>query len=346
MRQAITIIAFLLAVGELSAAELQLHSEVRTTGPLVLVSDIAEIHAKDSAEAAELAAIDLMPAPPYGEKRTLRLREVQDLLAVRGVNLGSHRFSGASQVTIQGPHREPQPATRKLKAPPAVRKINTQPIEEATRSAIEGYLNETAGKLGWLIAFDLSEQRAREIAALGDSLEVGGGSAPWTGKQRFLVSADNVDASPIAVTVEISLPPAMVVAQHSLPKGTILRAGDVKLQRGLPTKGEAEVYQSIDDVVGKETTRTVAEGQILDSRTVRRQLLVRRNEVVTLYSRAAGVSVRVTARARDDGAAGDVVTVETLDDRKPMFARVSGPQEVEVFAQALSAAMPNQHATQ
>lgn len=335
-------------------AELQLRDTIHTPGPLVLLGDIADIHAIHSVEAAELAATDLLPAPPAGEKRVLRLREVQDLLAVRGVNLAVHRFSGASQVVVHGPKREPaavpvKPTSSAILSPEprtsVSRKLAKQPIVEASRAAIETYLNEAAGDQGWQIGLTLSDERAERIAQLGKALTVTGGSAPWTGKQQFLINAENSDESPIQLTAEVAIPPAIVVARYSLPKGVILRADDLTLQRGLPTQGEAEVYQSIDDVVGKETTRMVTEGQILDSRSVRRQLLVRRNEIVTLYSRAGGVSVRTTARVRGDGAEGDLVTVETLEDRKPLFARVSGPQEVEIFAQAVSSAEPNQQAT-
>ena len=106
MKQLSTILLLLLSIPATHAAELSLRESVRTHGPLVLLGDIAEIHAKHSVEAAELTAMDLFPAPAAGEKRVLRLREVQDLLAVRGINLAEHRFSGVSQVTIQGPKRE------------------------------------------------------------------------------------------------------------------------------------------------------------------------------------------------------------------------------------------------
>jgi flagella basal body P-ring formation protein FlgA len=349
MKTLSTLISMTMLASGTLGAELQLRDEVRTAGPLVLVGDIAEIHARHSVEAADLAAIDLLPAPPAGEKRVLRLREVQDLMAVRGVNLAAHRFSGASQITIRGCREQPEVPTKlpSASAPRAkmIRKVVKQPIVAKLGGAIESYLNETAGEQGWKIVLDLSDERAAQIAELGDALVITGGTPPWTGKQQFLVAAENTDASAIPMTAQVAVPPAVVVARYSLPKGVILRADDVKLQPGLSTKGEAEVYLAIEDVVGKETTRMITENQILDNRSVRRQLLVRRNEIVTLYSRAAGVSVRTTARVRDDGAEGDLVTVETLQDRKSLFARVSGPQEVEVFAQAVSAAEPTQQAT-
>jgi flagella basal body P-ring formation protein FlgA len=332
----------------LHGAEIQLREDVRAAGPLVLLGEIADVHARHSVESAELATIDLFPAPPPGEYRVLRLRELQDVLAVRGTNLGEHRFSGASQITIRGPHRdEVAPKSRPQPSKPARKAAaDRSVVESRVCAAIEAYLSEKAGDLGWNVAVQISDSRSLEISALGESLAVAGGAEPWSGKQQFEISATNGDDDPIPVVASVELPPAIVVARYSLPKGVLLRADDVKLQHGEPTRGEASVYQSIEEVIGKETVRNIAEGQILDSHSLRRPLLVRRNEIVTVYSQSEGVSVRTTARVRDDGADGDLVTVETLEDRKPFFARVSGPQEVSVFAQAIRAEEPTQHPAQ
>ena len=50
------------------------------------------------------------------------------------------------------------------------------------------------------------------------------------------------------------------------------------------------------------------------------------------------MQVRTTARAREDGSQGDLITVESLTERKPFFARVCGPQEVEVLPDSVRVA--------
>src|SRR6185295_13221205 len=128
------------------------------------------------------------------------------------------------------------------------------------------------------------------------------------------------------------LPPNVVVTTQALARGAIIRRGDVQLQPGQPAEGSVRVYQSLEDVLGKETTQVITVGQILDDSLVQHPLLVRRGDIVTVYARSAGIQVRTTARAREEGAHGELVTVESLADRKTFFARVSGPQEVDVFA--------------
>ncbi len=96
-------------------------------------------------------------------------------------------------------------------------------------------------------------------------------------------------------------------------------------------------FHALDEAVGKQTTKAIAEGKILTPDAVQPPLLVRRGDVVTVYARTAGIRIHTTARAKDNGAEGDLVTVESLSDRRSYTARVCGPRETEVFAQAASA---------
>jgi flagella basal body P-ring formation protein FlgA len=332
------------------AAEFHLRSQCRTEGGLLLLGEVCEIHSRSSDEVKQLSDIDLLPAPPIGEKRVLRLRELQDLLTLRGVNLSQHRFSGASQVTVQGAIEEPKakPAPAPAVAPPVLpppapaRKF-TPPSAirhsaASAREAIEKYLQRQGSlEQGREIKFELTEDQAQAIAAMKTSIAVSGGASPWTGAQQFTLAGEaDGESTSVKISANVALPPAVVVASHSLARGVLIRPTDVRLQAGKATQGAAHVFQSLEDAIGKETTRVVTEGQVLDDQSLSQQLLVRRGEAVTVYARSGGVQVRTTARSRDDGAHNEVVTVESLAKRESFFARVTGPQEVEIFAHATS----------
>ena len=103
------------------------------------------------------------------------------------------------------------------------------------------------------------------------------------------------------------------------------------------TTAKTALFMRSEEVVGKQTTKAIAEGKVLTPDVVQAPLLVRRGDVVTVYARTAGIRIHTTARAKDDGAMSDLVTVESLTDRKSFTARVCGPRETEVFAQAAAA---------
>ena len=56
---------------------------------------------------------------------------------------------------------------------------------------------------------------------------------------------------------------------------------------------------------------------------LRAPLMVHRGDVVTVHVETAGIHIRTTARSRDDGAQGELVSVESLLNRSTFYARVS-----------------------
>lgn len=176
----------------------------------------------------------------------------------------------------------------------------------------------------------------RPFDSPSDLAAVEGGSAVPARRDNSRPKRQQQNHQPEADTYAVSI----VKALRTLPRGALLQASDVELVEGTPTDRAGKVVQafgSLDEVVGKETTRAIAPGQVLDAGSLRPPLLVQKGEVVTVYARAAGIQVRTTARARDSGSLGDLVTVESLLDRTKYFARVSAVQEVEVYAGAVSA---------
>jgi len=168
---------------------------------------------------------------------------------------------------------------------------------------------------------------------------IAGGQAPGTGVQRFQVTAtSNEAAAEFSLDIRISTPPKVAVAAKALPRGTLVRPEDVVLTSSIPTSEQGDALRSLEEIVGRETTRAISEGRMFERTALRSPVMVRRGDVVTVFAHSAGIRVRTLARARDEGGVGDLISVESLQDRKAYFARVSGAHEVEVYARAAQAA--------
>jgi flagella basal body P-ring formation protein FlgA len=325
-------VAWFAAAGR--AAELRLRSQCIVDGSVVKLGDAAEVFSADRKEAERLAAVELFPAPVAPQQRFLNVRELQDLLLLRGVNMAEHSFSGASQITIQ---------TRgKVIAPPAHTETPQQPlslaatrkISERVCEAVAKYLKENAAAdQSWKVEAELSEAEARLVSTASRTLIISGGEPPWIGAQEFIVSVPAAKGpQQFRLDAQVTLPTTVVIASRSLGRGTLIRATDVELGHSAPGEGNASDFHDVAEVVGKETTRGIAAGKPLAQDSVRSQVLVRRGEVVTVYAHASGIRIRTMARAKDDGGENELVAVESLTDRSTFFARVSGIREVEVYA--------------
>jgi flagella basal body P-ring formation protein FlgA len=319
-----------LAASFAAGAELRFREECTCAGGVVRLGDVAEILAVDPHEAAALAQIELFSAPPAGEKRFIRAQQIQDQLLLSKINLAHHRLAGASRITLCGATSDAVTAAPSLRA---ISKAEMTRATDVVRRAIVRHLKEQPGpQQAWEVKPAIDDAQARSILAAAGEIEASGGAAPWVGAQQFGLNFQTASgAAEFAVRAEITLPPAVVVAVRSLPRGATVQSTDVELRPGTAAVTPGAIG-SLAEAVGLETTRALFAGQTLDSQAIRRPVLVHRGEVVTLYARAAGVQVRTTARARDDGSLGGLVEVESLLDRSVILARVSGPQEVEVFA--------------
>ncbi|MEX2185511.1 MAG: flagellar basal body P-ring formation chaperone FlgA [Pirellulales bacterium] len=328
-------IVFVLAswMAPVRGAEIQLRSTAIVDGRVVVLGDVADIVAATADERKVLSAIELIPMPVVDAQKSLSLREVQDLLALRGVATGQHFFGGASEVQLASA------ASQAAHKSPAFR-----PNGSAARGAITAVENAIVKHLSrnvdadrdWQVAVELTDEQVALVQTFYGRIVAEGGSQPWQGRQQFIVRLGTAEKQ-LSIDAEIQMPDTVVVAARSLVKGDVLRASDLILEpakRGVAQRG---AFRSLDDIVGQEAVRPVVAGQVLDANYVRAPVLVGRGDVVTVYAYSGGIRVKTTGRSRQPGAKGELVEIESLADRRRFFARVADVQVVEVFASAAQA---------
>lgn len=317
------------------AAEIRLRTECKCQSALIKLGDVAEVRDGDPARAQELSQIELFPAP--GRTKTLRLRELEEMLSLSGIDVSTHSFAGSPAIAIH-PAKTPAVAQANSMAKPiALSKAASQRARSLVEKAVANRLKGASeAKAPWEIKFELDDQQAQAVLVKGTELSVAGGQEPWIGRQDFVVTATAPGGMVrFEISAQISLPPMVVVATRPMRKGEVVRASDVELEPALG-QVQAAIYR-LEDVLGKETTRAVATGQVLDSGFIRSPILVQRGEVVRVIAKAAGVRVKSNGRAMTDGGHGDLIEVQMLEGKQRYTARVVNYQEVEVYAQGPSA---------
>lgn len=310
-----------------AAADIRLRAEAVSAGPVVTLGDVADVLANDAEQAARLRAIELFAGPAAGAQRFVRVREIQDLLLLRGVNLAEHQLSGAAQVTVRGTDRPAHDS--------AVSAAEERKTISRVREAITAYLRDRlSADEAFSVEISLPAAAVRPLTDHTGSLVVRGGVAPWKGHQRFeLILGGPQGAERFEIEAQVRVAPQVAVAVRPLARGAVIGPGDVEL-RQVEVESAGDVFYSIEEVLGRETTRAVMANRPLLRDALRAPVLVRRGDVVTVYARSPGIQVRTTARSKDDGTVDDLIAVESFQTRKVFLARVCGVREVEVFAQA------------
>ncbi len=337
-----------------SAAEIQFHRDVIVARGIVRLGDVAEVLTSDAAEARLLEGIALVPAPSGDEPKLLKRQEVQQLLQLSGVSLRPHRFSGAEVTEI---HRGPSVVA--AGQPAVVEATAIEPVSPTVTTAAKKPVTAQAavpatpaGRVAQAIVAHLttvSETPAewqaevamspRVVQAFADVdlpiIRVEGGISPWLGRQQFMLLVGNEMApTRLPVEAEITGTTRAVTVVRTIERGTLLAAEDVQLQTVTLQRGVTLLLDP-NQLVGRETTRTLNAGQVVTNDMVRTVRLVKRGETIDVFSIGAGLQISEPGKALSDGAFGDTIQVEFVDRRK-MSVRVTGLRHAEVYAMQTS----------
>lgn len=106
-----------------------------------------------------------------------------------------------------------------------------------------------------------------------------------------------------------------------------LKAGDVITEDAVTT--EMRMLQSYQDaitdiksVVGMQATRFLTAGQMLSSRDLKRETILRKGQMVKAIFGAEALEISITAQAEESGAVGDVIKVKNIDSNKMFAAKI------------------------
>lgn len=315
-----------------TGAEIVLRDHAIAQGAVVRLGDVAEITAVDAVNADRLAATPLMPAPTGDATQFLRNNELRDILALRGLDVRSLNLTGAEVVAIVRTEIESPKPGQALNSNDAA---SNEATTEQLTAAVSEHLRQRSGHDLWKVQVDADDDVLAAFQHAGSKAVIGGGKAPWAGRQRFTVSGGPGTPSATAYA-RIERLEMAVVTVRAIERGAILRRTDVELR---PHSGALPKHAlaSLESIVGKEAIQGIRADSLLLANQIRSPLIVYRGERVSIRARAAGVSVRTYAVAQQDGSLGDLVTVQSLEGKERYAARVSGLRELEIFAAGASA---------
>jgi len=315
------------------AGEVRLRSDCRAQGTLVRLAEVAEFVDVPDDDRHELEQLPLFPAPRPGLARTVTAQHVRETMSLYGLSQPKLRISGQCRV-VGNEAATPadialQPATY---SSTQAETSQAESLSGVVSARLIAYLQSKERiRTEWTVEPQLTGPQAESIAEMVNP-EITGGQAPWTGRQVFSIRDRNVGGGKsMTIKADVARIARAIVAKRQLATGTMIGTDDVELAEVNPLALGASTVLNIDDAIGKEIAQTVAAGQVLASTALRRPLVVKRGEMITVYSVAAGIQVKASAKALADAALGDVILLQATETKKQFQGRVTAPQEAMVF---------------
>jgi flagella basal body P-ring formation protein FlgA len=134
----------------------------------------------------------------------------------------------------------------------------------------------------------------------------------------------------IFVPVQIRAYGKVLVANHSLPRRTVLRAQDVQtVERDLSRYNQG-YYTEPAEVTGMVLKYALSQGSVLTPRSLEPKQLVSRGQRVTILAQHGGLTIRVEGEALMDGINGQTIRVRNTRSDREIQATVVAAQTVKV----------------
>jgi flagella basal body P-ring formation protein FlgA len=339
MLRRLPVFALLLAAATGLAGEVQLRGFHEARGTLVRLGDVAEFHGVSEEQRTQIEQLPLFPAPQTGIVRKLSAQDVRETMSLYGLSLPTLRITGECRIQGTG---EAEPAkSDNIELASATISEPEPPASTADQLAVKliAYLqSKDRIRTQWTAKPLLTKPQQDAISAM-QRPEVAGGQSPWTGRQAFNVrDRAAMGAKAVTFKADVERIAQAWTAKRNLAAGDVVGEDDVELSEINPNSLTSSVVVNIDDAVGLEVKQPIAAGQIVQTLSLRRPLVVKRGELITVLSVAAGVQVKATAKALAEAALGDVILLEAVETKKQFQGRVTGPQEAMVFVDSAKVA--------
>ncbi len=294
-----------------ASVTITLRGEARVRGRWILLGDIADLAGVPEARRMAIAALQLGRAPMAGATRRLEAADVTRRLAAAGLD----------GVTVS-------PVGGAVLVSAAVRAVPGDDLVRCGRA----FLETQAVRPGTTVRIeDPAMPRSLTVPDGDVELKASVGERRLAGLVPVTVET-LVDGERVArtlLTFRVKATGRGLKAARALAAGETVSAADV-VEADLDLASVADnVLTDAGALGGLRILRPVAEGQWIRRGAVAQALQVHRGKQVTLMAKIGSVEARAPAQSREDGAAGEVITVVNLNSKRSLRARVTGPDTVE-----------------
>jgi flagella basal body P-ring formation protein FlgA len=155
------------------------------------------------------------------------------------------------------------------------------------------------------------------------------------GPCRLHVVARGVDG-PVESDLDamLTLHPTVVVARIGLSRGHRIEAGDLTIQSIPKEELKVDFEQDPSALIGLEVRNSLRANRPIVRGDLGAPILVHRGDLIEIRVVAGGIIITTNAKSLGNGAASDLIEVETMQPRKRLIARVVQPGMVEIVTRA------------
>jgi len=324
MRRLLAILTILFAARAAGVTIIELRPSAALDGGAVLVADVAELTGDEAAGLVDVQVFESAPA-----SSVVRLADVREALDAAGVNWGRVALRGGECRVRAGAPRLARAASPggedAAEAEPGVVDLNGP---ETPRTRIARMLAGLYGveNADLRLRFEERDREFLESYAPGRRYEARVEASRTSERVPVLVTVFEGEtiAETRTVRVDARVRTRALVLTRNIDRGERIAAGAFRAKDRWISPAGSPVVREAAGAVGQLARTRLGAGTVLRDAHLERPVLIKRNGLATVHCLAGSVSVRVEARAMEEGREGDVIEFRVDRDSEPFRARVSG----------------------
>jgi len=122
----------------------------------------------------------------------------------------------------------------------------------------------------------------------------------------------------------------VVKTVNSIPRGNVISASDVIVERTRSEKIFKNVATHLDKVIGQAATKNIQVGKIIKFRDLKQVPTIKRGSRVMIVAKRGTMRITAPGAVREDGFKNSIVQVVNLETKKLIYAEVINANTVEV----------------
>jgi len=289
----------------------QFQAQATVTGPRIVLGDIAKIQPIGE-QTQPLAQLPIASSPAPGKSKDLYVVSVINSLRNRREAAGVD-WQGSPSVTVQ--------------------RLATKVSKAQLESILAQFLKENSDRL------PKGEIRLRVLHA-PEELLFPAGTLSWKvtpskaeilGSTSFSI-AFAVDGQPVGNSIvrgRLEALGEIAVAAIALRKGELLTERSIRIEKRDLT-GIDDPYTSKTQLIGREASRTITAGAILDHDNVTEPSIIQNGDMVTIIARKGPMQLTTKGLAKENGHRGEMIRIKNISSNKIIHCRVERPGIVTV----------------
>lgn len=281
----------------------KLKEDVYVKGPKLYLGDIADI---EGSSADKLAAIEVAPAAMAGSSKRIHSSLIKNKIARTGAVSDDIEVTGANYVRATTLHLE----------------LTKEMLAEDLRSFIET-------EMPWAPqdAVISVETPYQDLIVPDGEVAIKWRPNPMyryigSGSFRAQIKVDGHLKKTLNCRAIVDAYTDVVVAINDIPRGNIVNARDLEIQKRSTSTIPAGVCKSKKELEGNVARTTIFPGQVITKRKIMPRRIIKRNQIVVVTVDTGTLHLQTQCKAMSDACIGDLITCRNLDSKNEFIGIV------------------------